>query len=682
MVSEHNVGLIVQARMGSTRLPGKVMLPIGNISLIEMLLRRVSQSQLVDKIVLATSCAEEDNVLVDLVQRLGFDVFRGHPKDVQSRYIGAAQEYGFDVIVRITGDCPLIDPGLIDECIELFFKSEADYCSNIDPPCYPDGLDVEVFSRLSLEHSAPFSTSYAKEHVTANLRSDLGVTRLSLLTNYDGSQHRWTIDEPDDYRFLLELYKALGQNLLSMDWRAIAAFLDDNLNLSLINSMHRRNEGGGVSSGQKLWKRAKRVIAGGNMLLSKRPEMFLPDKWPSYFSRAKGYNVWDLDDIKYVDMATMSVGTNSLGYGHEEVDAAVLKVISLGNMSTLNCREEVELAERLIELHPWSDKVRFARTGGEANAIAVRIARACSGRDGVAICGYHGWHDWYLASNLNGRDNLAEHLLTGLNTSGVPSNLEGTIFPFHYNDLGALRTLMATENIGVIKMEVQRNVEPAPGFLEGVRQVADENNAVLIFDECTTGFRSTFGGLHLKYNVNPDMAIFGKALGNGYAITAVVGVEQVMDFAQETFMSSTFWTERIGSAAAIATLNVMEREKSWDIISNQGDYLRKKICGISERLNVQIEQTGLSSLNNLSFQLEAATNLEAKTFVTQEMLKKGYLFANSTYMSMAHTDEIINLFADDLESVLARFKEALYAGNSTSELLVGGVCHSGFKRLN
>ncbi|MEY3501422.1 MAG: hypothetical protein RL308_3095, partial [Bacteroidota bacterium] len=154
-----------------------------------------------------------------------------------------------------------------------------------------------------------------------------------------------------------------------------------------------------MGKGQDLYNKAKTLIPGGTMLLSKRPEMFLPDQWPAYFSKAKGCEVWDLDGNKLVDMCIMGIGTNTLGYGNEEVDEAVMQTVKSGNMSTLNCPEEVYLAEKLMEINPWADMVRFARSGGEANAISIRIARAASGRDNVAICGYHGWHDWYISAN-------------------------------------------------------------------------------------------------------------------------------------------------------------------------------------------------------------------------------------------------------------------------------------------
>ena len=225
-----------------------------------------------------------------------------------------------------------------------------------------------------------------------------------------------------------------------------------------------------MGSGQKLYKRTKEILPGGTMLLSKRPEMFLPENWPAYFSKAKGCNVWDLDDKKYIDMSFMGIGTNILGYGHPEVDDAVIKTIHSGNMSTLNCHEEVQLIERLIAMHSWSDMGRLARTGGEANAVAIRIARAASQKDKVAVCGYHGWHDWYLSANLNNDKNLDGHLLPGLDPKGVPRNLKDSVFPFQYNDFEGLEELVAKEEIGVIKMEVVRNAGPEDNFLHKVRQ--------------------------------------------------------------------------------------------------------------------------------------------------------------------------------------------------------------------
>jgi glutamate-1-semialdehyde 2,1-aminomutase len=434
-----------------------------------------------------------------------------------------------------------------------------------------------------------------------------------------------------------------------------------------------------TGTGQALWERAKRVIPGGNMLLSKRAEMFLPDHWPSYFESASGCRVRDLDGREYVDMTLMGIGANSLGYGHPEVDAAVLETVRKGNMSTLNCPEEVYLAERLIDLHPWADMARFARAGGEANAIAVRIARAATGKTKVAFCGYHGWHDWYLAANLGDDNTLAGHLLPGLEPQGVPGVLRDTALPFGYNRLDELETLLAAHEIGVIKMEVSRNQGPEPGFLEGVRKLATDRGIVLIFDECTSGFRQTFGGLHKQYGVEPDMAMFGKALGNGYAITGVIGRREVMEAAQGTFISSTFHTERIGPTAALKTLEVMERERSWERITATGNAVGDRWTELADRHDLPVTVTGLPALTSFAFPF--GDMLKYKTLITQEMLKKGFLATTTLYASLAHGGEEIDAYVEALDSVFALIREC-EDGRSVDELLEGPVCHAGFKRLN
>jgi glutamate-1-semialdehyde 2,1-aminomutase len=378
-------------------------------------------------------------------------------------------------------------------------------------------------------------------------------------------------------------------------------------------------------------------------------------------------------------MSIMGIGTNTLGYGHPEVDEAVRQVIQKGNMSTLNCPEEVYLAEKLIELHPWAEMVRLARSGGEANAIAVRIARAATGKDKVAICGYHGWHDWYLSANLGDDKSLDGHLLPGLEPEGVPGNLRGTVFPFTYNNFSQLEALVKTHDIGIIKMEVMRNQGPQDNFLQKVRKLATERGIVLIFDECTSGFRETYGGLHLKYGVNPDMAMFGKALGNGYAITAVIGKRVVMEAAQKSFISSTFWTERIGPTAALKTLEVMKREKSWEFISETGLKIRKGWRQLGNKHHLRIVDWGIPALTG--FTIESPKALAYQTLITQEMLGKGYLARNGIYVCTDHTAEKIESYFNALDPVFELISEC-ENGRDVESLLKGPIAHSGFSRLN
>jgi len=435
-----------------------------------------------------------------------------------------------------------------------------------------------------------------------------------------------------------------------------------------------------MGKGQELYKKAKTLIPGGTMLLSKRPEMFLPDHWPSYFSKSKGCKVWDLDGKELLDMSIMGIGTNTLGYGNEEVDAAVLETVKNGNMSSLNCPEEVYLAEKLIEMNPWADMVRFARSGGEANSIAIRIARAASGKDNVAICGYHGWHDWYLSANHNGGDDLSGHLIPGLSPKGVPKNLKNSVFPFHYNNFEELLDIVEQNDIGVIKMEVLRNFGPEDNFLQKVRDLATKKNIVLVFDECSSGFRETFGGIFQKFNVEPDMVMFGKTLGNGYALTAVVGKKSVMEAAQTTFISSTFWTERIGPTAALATLKVMEREKSWEKITKTGVKMQKGWLELAKINNLDITVSGIPAMTTYGFN---SVNAAAyKTFITQEMLKKGFLASTHFYACTQHNDEHLELYFDALSDIYNILYKCESEVLDILSLLDGPVCHSGFKRLN
>lgn len=573
----------------------------------------------------------------------------------------------------------MVDPVLVDEVIHGFQAAHVDYFSNTAPPSFPDGLDIEVFTLASLEKAArETSEPFDHEHVTPYLRENAQFQRAGMQHSEDLSGLRWTVDESADYEVVSAVFAHFAPDI-HFSWQQVLQLQRSQPEIFTPNQNLIRNEGATMGTGQKLWKRAKQVIPGGNMLLSKRAEMFLPEQWPAYFSKAKGCTVWDMDGNAYTDMSIMGIGTNILGYGNSEVDAAVQQTVAAGNMSTFNCPEEVYLAEKLVEIHPWADMARLARSGGEANAIAIRIARAASGKDKVAVCGYHGWHDWYLSANLGDGENLAGHLLPGLDPKGVPQSLRGTVFPFNYNNFAELETLVNTQDIGVIKMEVVRNKGPEDNFLHKVRKLATDRGIVLIFDECTSGFRQTSAACTRCMASSLDLAMFGKALGNGYGITATIGRREIMEAAQSTFISSTFWTERIGPTAALKTLEVMERLQSWDTITQTGLQIRQGWQQLADKHGLNIDHWGLPALTGFTFQSPHA--LAYKTLITQEMLHKGYLAGNSVYVCTEHTQEVVNGFFEALDPVFALIKEC-EDGRDVMSLLNGPVCHGGFKRLN
>lgn len=435
-----------------------------------------------------------------------------------------------------------------------------------------------------------------------------------------------------------------------------------------------------MGKGQELYKKAKTMIPGGTSLLSKRPEQLLPENWPAYYSKSKGCRVWDLDGKEYIDCSMMGIGTNVLGYACEAVDEAVMKVVRDGNLTTLNCPEEVYLAEKLLDMNPWAGGVRYTRGGGEANAMCVRIARAFTGKDKVAICGYHGWHDWYVSVNLADDSALDGHLLPGIPTGGVPKGLRGTSIPFHYNNIAELEEIVAKNpDLAAVKMEVCRNFGPEDNFLQKVRDLCTKSGIVLIFDECTSGFRETFGGLYKKYGVNPDMTIYSKTMANGYALSAVVGRKDIMEAAQGSWISSTFWTERIGPTAALAALAEMERTKSWEKITAIGLDNKKRWQALADKYGLKINQWGIPALAGYTF--DSPNALAYKTYITQEMLKQGYLAGNSLYPCLAHTPEILDDYFEKLDKIFADIRD-FEDGRDVMKALDGPVCQSGFKRLN
>ena len=430
------------------------------------------------------------------------------------------------------------------------------------------------------------------------------------------------------------------------------------------------------SKGPKLYNKAKTLIPGGTQLLSKRPEMFAPDIWPAYYSKAKGCRVWDLDGREFIDMSIMAVGACILGYADEDVDAAVVESIHKGVNSSLNCPEEVELAEALMELHPWFDMVRYARGGGEALSIAVRIARAKTKRDTVLFSGYHGWTDWYLAANLADESGLDGQLMPGLEPSGVPRGLAGTAIPFHFNDIDSLReTIRGKESeIAAIIIEPARG-EDAPGeYLQTLREISSEIGAVLIYDEITSAYRMCAGGVHRRYGIYPDIAVFAKSMANGYAMAAILGTEEVMQAAQSTFVSSTNWTERIGPTAALATLKKYQETQTDKHIISIGNKTQQIWRDAALKTGLQIDVTGLPTLSAFGFKSDKS--MELNTRFSIEMLQRGFLGFRQFKPSLAHGDAELNKYKNAVEDVFL-----LLSKLPNDEIISSPVAHTGLHRL-
>ena len=674
-----NIVAIIEARLNSVRLPGKVLKKINGIPAIECLFKRISKSKYLDNIVVATSKNKKNLPLIEFLKKKNINLYIGEDQNVLKRFFDAANTYNASIVVRITGDSVILDYRLLDKMIKKFIEKKVDFLCNTQPMTYPDGQDIEIFSFQSLKKTYKNAKlRYEKEHVTPYIIKNKNFKKYNFENKIDYSKFRWSLDELEDLKVIRLIYAEFKPNIY-FSWEDAIKKVLKKKKLTSNNSLS-RNEGARMTKTQKLWRRAKSLIPGGNMILSKRPELFHPDLWPAYFNKAKGCEIWDLDGKKYTDISLMGVGSNILGYANSEVDNAVKSAISKSNISTLNCPEEVELCERLVAMHPWSDMARLARTGGEASAIAVRIARAASGKSKIAFCGYHGWHDWYLSANLKSTDGLKPHLMPGLDPAGVPKSLKNTAIPFNYNKFHELEKIVREHDIGTIKMEVSRNQKPENNFLKKVRALCNKKKIILIFDECSSGFRQSFGGLHKIYGVDPDMAWFGKALGNGYGITAIIGKREIMDYAQSSFISSTFWSERSGPVAANKTLDIMEKTKSWETITEIGSEVQKKWKFLAKKNNINIQLNGIPALS--TFSIVSNDWLKYKTFITQEMLKKGYLATNAIFVSVKHNTKILKNYFEILDQLFYQISEFETGKKSVDEKLKGVICHSGFKRLN
>lgn len=638
---------IIQARMSSTRLPGKIMADIAGRPMLWHVVNRVNQAKMVDKVVLATTTEKADDSVADFCAANGITCFRGSEMDVLDRFYWAARENLAHAVVRITSDCPLTDPDVIDRVVTEFQESGSDYAANCIRYTYPHGLDVEVFTFEVLEKAwREAKKPTEREHVTPYIRFSNRFTVRRVEQNKDLSSHRWTVDESADLEFVRQVYAhfAPKRNFRLKD---VLGLLRDKPELSEINrgiimheayyrSIYQQAASGrarrlNVSKSEQYFKRAEKVIPGCTQTFSKGYTQQVKGVSPLFLQRGKGYKVWDVDGNEYIDYV-QGLLPNILGYANDEVNRAVSEQLALGHSFSLPHPLEVELSEQLVRLIPCADMVRFGKNGSDATSGAIRAVRAFTGRDRVACCGYHGWQDWYIGSTSR---NL-----------GVPEAVRSLTHPFPYNDLSRLEELLATYpgEFAAVIMEPVNFFEPMPGYLEGVKEVTRKSGALLIFDEICVGFHLGLGGAQKKFGVVPDLACFGKAMGNGFPISCVVGKADVMACFEEVFYSFTFAGEVASMAAALKVLDILENTDVLTRIEANGKRLQ-------DGFNVMVGEAGLSDrlkcvgypVWSLVQFLDPAERdrLVLRTLFQQEMTKRGVLTLFTHNLTAAHDENAI-----------------------------------------
>ena len=638
---------VVQARVGSTRFPGKVLADLGGMPLIVYLCRALGRARELDEVIVATSDHGDDDVLAALLEREGIACCRAALDDVLGRIVTAAGTTRADAIVRITGDCPLMDPALVDAMAARYRQAPVDYLSNISPRTFPDGFDIEIIALPALKEAAACAPPGRwREHVTPFLREHPErFTQDSYMHDGDDlSRYRLCVDREADLELLREILVACAgpapglpaiMDVLAqqpaLDQRARAVITAEGGIAGFIAELDEALPPPRIDRSLALWQRSETLIPAGTQTLSKGPTQFVRGFAPRYLVRGEGCRVWDADGNAFVDYP-MGLGAVTLGHGHPEVVRAVQRQAAEGTAFSLMHPLELALAERICAMVPCAERVRFGRNGSDATSACIRAARALTGREHVARCGYHGWHDWALD---------ASH---GVRARGVPEAVRALTHSFIYNDLGSLRAVLRAHPCAAVILEPVSDTPPAPGFLEGVRAAADEAGAVLIFDEVITGFRYARGGAQEYFGVTPDLAAMGKGLANGMPLSIVCGRAHVMQVFDDVFFSLTFGGETTALAAALATLEVMERADYWGHVWRLGTQLQEgyRQLAATWRLEHVVHCAGMPPWTIVQFKdAHGFTGLQYKTLFQQEMIRRGILFSGSQFLSLAHDDAII-----------------------------------------
>lgn len=567
---------IIQARMGSKRLPGKTMMDLAGKPLLARLLDQVKGSETINEFIIATTTNPSDDVIENLAQKMGCKSLRGSEHDVLGRYVLAAHSTHADVVVRLTADCPLHSPDTIDEVVRAFLKAKVDYASNTNPYTRPDGQDVEVFTSSVLKKAAQLATDKSdREHVTLWIRRNAAVSRLDYLHSQPHHPSmRWSVDHHDDLEFVQStwltlckkgpgpfLYKQILSTIQQNGFQHGKTTINEGLYLSIFNSAD--SEPATCLSLEKsfAWlKRSEKVVPGGAQTYSKSWRHHIRGVTPIFLNSGKGAVVTDVDGNHYIDLI-QGLLPNILGYAHDEVNQAAHDCANHGHSFSLAHPIEVELAERLCCLIPCAEMVRFGKNGSDATAGAVRVARAYTGREHVAVCGYHGWQDWYIGATSR--------------SAGVPKAVRELAHPFPYNDPEALDALLSSRpnEFAAVIMEPVNFVWPESGYLAKVKEITQRHGALLIFDEICSGFHFGLGGAQKLFGVKPDLATFGKAMGNGWPISCIVGRREIMKTFEDAFVSFTFAGDISAMAAAMKVLDILEQGDAYPRMTAAGTKL-------------------------------------------------------------------------------------------------------------
>jgi len=668
--------LVIQARMGSERLPGKVLLKLGKISILEWVIRASKKIRDIDDIIVATTSLKEDRLIEKLCSDKGISLFKGENTDVLSRIYKAVKKKNPKNVIRITGDCPFLDPEICNQVLFLHDNTKADYTSNTIPITWPDGLDCEVmkFSALKkAKYSAKLPSD--REHVTKWIKNNQNIFNIqSLICPFkDFYKFRLTIDFESDYKLMKEIVKKFSDHQ-PIPYLSIIDYLKKNPKVLKINKKIKRdviqikNVNKDIKSSAfikkkffnstKLFNETKKIISLGSQTFSKSYINWPKGNSPLFLTHGQGGKVWDVDGNEYVDLVCGLLPV-ILGYCDEDIDYAIREQLNRGISFSLATSLEKKLALKLKQHIPSAEQVRFSKNGSDVTTAAIRLARFLTKRERIVVCGYHGWHDWFISSTSMNR--------------GIPNQVQRLTHTIKYNSTKDLEKIFSRypEQVAAVIMEPANYEKPKESYLNEVKKIIKKNKAILIFDEMCTGFRFSLGGAQSFFNVTPDLSCFGKSMGNGMPIAALVGKKKYMQHIDKIFFSGTFGGESLSLIAALAVIEKMEKEFVVDYLWKFGRNLKVKVNQLINKykLNKFIKLKGYDPWILLNFlDYKNYTKFQLMTLFKSLMIKNGVLISNSHNICFAHNKANLETILNAYEMSFSKISEILRKGNLIKNL--------------
>jgi glutamate-1-semialdehyde 2,1-aminomutase len=700
-----HIVLLIQSRCNASEIPYKIVKPLTkDKTMIEHIIERCLKSKLANQIIINTTTNFSDEKLVNVIRHNNWNnilsVYRGSETNVLERTCQIASMTRADIIVRVKANRPFIDPDILDTVIQHFIETKYDYMFLSKAGLFPDGFDFDIFDVGTLHKIMKYTSNpndlkridsfifdnpkhfHFYQYNLSNPNSlDFNVTDYP---NIDFTKLRLSVQTLSDWEYVKRLFTTVYSSNPNFRLKDVLQFLNKHPNLIEYKQPEPKISKKTLfyGKGQRLLITAKRIIPNGVQDLTKLPESSAPEIHPSYYTRASNIEITTLNGYKLLDFSTMASGNCIMGYRDPDIDAAVHDSIERGNLSSLNNPNEIKLAEMLVELHPWASFAKFSKSESNGLSMAVKIARYYTNKSKIIIIGNSSWHDNFMAANLNPIemqvDGSSYYKYADLSTKGVlPEMADSAINVTNYDDINKIIKKEHTK-ISAVLMEPATDRPMPINVYENIRELCSKHNILIIVNETRFGFRANTGGLHLMYDIEPDLAVFGSSMSNGFGISTVIGKRKLMKFAQNIYATETTWCDDIGINAAIETINKHKEKNVGKHIRSIGRYFQEKLHRLSMKHNIPIKINGIPSLTQFDFNYSIVKeninyteygeggpyrfgnlNNLLRTLYIQLMLERQILADTFFYPSYAHTFKHVDYYLKHISEVFKEIKSLL-----------------------